>query len=840
MLYSFSDETSESNFLALFAPLLQSFLNGTASSFMSFLLNSSTLHALVKGDISGVGLRPVAVGSTLFRLISKIALKSVSFDASLHLRVAGQLGVGVPGGCEAIIHAVNEYQNHRTQLPFDIKNSNPTAVLKIDFKNAFNLVSRAAIIDQLRLFFPKLLPWFLSSYGSASSLVLTDPFSPLQSTSGVRQGDPCSSLYFSLVLNPLLLRLRAHLPHMDLLAFFIDDGTLIASPTDLLTALNIIQEFGSTVGIHLNLSKCELGTLEFNSSISDPDIDLYMFPTSITRLSRDGLHLLGAAIGNRVFINSHLSECVVSINSSLHKLPLLHDAQMHYHFLKNCAGVSRFQYHLRTNHPEYISSSIQQFDEAVLNNVDALLGSPPGTVFSAPFLPRISVSGKDGGIGITLASDISFPAYIASVSSTSSLVCGLLGAVTFVLPIPSDGTPVLPIQPSAAAITTTIFNEVFSSRISTLLTEFNSAFSASFLPQELLIDPRKNQLTLTTSVRSHKFNTIMSSTLLSERDRCLLLCNRTLGSNDFLTISPTLGNETFFLPSHLFRILLLRRLGAYIFKTPDVSGDINNGSNANRSLNLPDVSGDIDNGSNAILSISLPSVSGDINNGSDAIRSLSLPDVSGDIINGSDVNRSLSLPQIFCPSCRLTGTPILLDPFGDHAAVCRGFLQRKHNTIRDTLGICFKDAGFTPVFEANGLIPNSGRRPGDLYIPFYSNQYPLAVDTAGVSSMRGYIGNTNFSPMENITSQSALKIAQSADVLLARGIKFSPFVCGSLGGFDTYAENIMSFLDSRILERRMNGTFLSRLSVRNRISAAIAKVSASVLFEIGSKAKVLS
>ena len=52
------------------------------------------------------GLRPIAVGEVLRRLISKCISSAVQNEASRILSPL-QLGVGVPGGCEAIVHVVS-------------------------------------------------------------------------------------------------------------------------------------------------------------------------------------------------------------------------------------------------------------------------------------------------------------------------------------------------------------------------------------------------------------------------------------------------------------------------------------------------------------------------------------------------------------------------------------------------------------------------------------------------------------------------------------------------------------------------------------------------------------
>ena len=67
-------------------------------------LSGARMQAGIKKD---GGLRPIAVGNLFRRLTSKCAMSGVS-ERAAKLLSPHQLGVGVPGGLEAAIHAVNQ------------------------------------------------------------------------------------------------------------------------------------------------------------------------------------------------------------------------------------------------------------------------------------------------------------------------------------------------------------------------------------------------------------------------------------------------------------------------------------------------------------------------------------------------------------------------------------------------------------------------------------------------------------------------------------------------------------------------------------------------------------
>jgi len=119
------------DFLSALTGFTNTIMAGLCPSHVSSFFFGGRLIALNKK--SG-GFRPIAVGVTLRRLASKCAN---AHGAARMAPTLGprQLGVGIPGGCEAAIHSARRYLQ---SLPAD------HVMVKLDFANAFNSLHRSS------------------------------------------------------------------------------------------------------------------------------------------------------------------------------------------------------------------------------------------------------------------------------------------------------------------------------------------------------------------------------------------------------------------------------------------------------------------------------------------------------------------------------------------------------------------------------------------------------------------------------------------------------------------------------------------------------------------------
>lgn len=147
------------------------------------------------------GVRPIGVGECLQRLEAKAMALATGEDAS---RVCGadQLCAGSKAGIEAAAHAMH-----------DIFNQEDTeAVLLVDAANAFNSISRPALLWNCRVLWPRCSIFLFNCYRGSPSIILRGHsggnVSVLFSHEGTTQGCPLSMLAYAVGILPLVRSLK--------------------------------------------------------------------------------------------------------------------------------------------------------------------------------------------------------------------------------------------------------------------------------------------------------------------------------------------------------------------------------------------------------------------------------------------------------------------------------------------------------------------------------------------------------------------------------------------------------------------------------------------------------
>ena len=366
-------------------------------------LCGATLLASHKKD---GGHRPIAVGEVLRRLVSKCLSRCILTDA-LQVLTPLQVGVGVRGGCEAVVHSVSHILED-TNLPSTSKNT-----LLLDFSNAFNSISRASMFEEVRARIPTLAAWVECCYSSQPFLHFGDH--TILSRCGVQQGDPLGPLLFSLTLHPIVERIKREVPDLNINVWYLDDGTLCGNPNNLMRALEIVEEDGPARGLFLNRGK---SLLYVPADLDAPDNPL---PPEIP-ICRTGFCLLGAPIGPPEFRESKVLNRVEKIRAACANLHQLEDSQFETTLLRSCLAMPKFNFALRTCPPSAIQHAITAFDDLMRETLADLAGGP----LSNWAWQKASLPLSFGGLNLRSANLHAPAAFISSLAQSRRLMAGIL------------------------------------------------------------------------------------------------------------------------------------------------------------------------------------------------------------------------------------------------------------------------------------------------------------------------------------------------------------------------------------------------------------------------------
>jgi len=355
----------------------------------------ASLCALTK---KGGGVRPIAVGSTLRRLVAKAACRIVR-EAVVAKLAPHQLGFGIQQGAEAAAHAARSLLANM---------GSGEAMLKIDFTNAFNTLSRDVMLSVIRDELPELFPFIDSCYSGQSFLIFGQY--TLLSDEGPQQGDPLGPLLFCAATMRLVNRIKSVFN-----LWYMDDGTLGGHIDVLISDWKMLVEEGRKIGLVVNVTKCELITDDVEV------IDKFrVVAQEIKVVSPAAAMLLGSPIGGEQSVDDVLAVKLQELRRLSNRLTLLnvHDALF---LLKHCFSIPKLTYTLRSA-PCYSSHLLTEYDAMIRSTLQSVLN----VALSDEAWEQATLPVANGGLGIRRATDITLPAFLSSVAGSQALVSLLL------------------------------------------------------------------------------------------------------------------------------------------------------------------------------------------------------------------------------------------------------------------------------------------------------------------------------------------------------------------------------------------------------------------------------
>ena len=152
-----------------------------------------------------------------------------------------QVGIGVPGGCEAAVHAIRRFMEGMRGV---------YVVVKLDFSNAFNCLHRDFMLELVVEMVPRFYRFCHLEYSKHSSLQFGEFL--VSSQVGSQQGNPLAGLLFCLAIHLTQLSLSSPLS-----IGFMDYITLCVIRFIVASDVELFKAGGSRIGLDLKVSKCE-------------------------------------------------------------------------------------------------------------------------------------------------------------------------------------------------------------------------------------------------------------------------------------------------------------------------------------------------------------------------------------------------------------------------------------------------------------------------------------------------------------------------------------------------------------------------------------------------------
>lgn len=332
-----------------------------------------TLHKAARLSAVGAKARPIACGDTIRRLFGRCYCHQNKERFATLLEAVGQFGVAVKGGVEIVAAA--------GQLVYE----SGGILLTVDGSNAFNAVSRSAVLAQVAEHVPDLYPYAAQLYGAGSEAALLYGLegvaapAVVPSRQGVQQGDPLGPLLFALALLPIMRDFKAQFPHLSLPGF-LDDLTICCLTGRPLAhdlpgvrdAYLWLKQRLQAIGIAVNDAKtsCLINEATLQSA---PAAHLHRVQEWASEQLEGlqvvaGLLLVGVPIGH----HAYLQEAVASVLRSCPSDRLLReivsirdDTQLAYALLRLCYHA-KATFLARNVHPEATGGELERFDALVI------------------------------------------------------------------------------------------------------------------------------------------------------------------------------------------------------------------------------------------------------------------------------------------------------------------------------------------------------------------------------------------------------------------------------------------------------------------------------------------
>ena len=305
-----------------------------------------------------------------------------------------QLCAGQLAGCEAGVHTLNSlFESRETD-----------GVLLVDAANAFNQLNRQAALHNIQSLCPSLAHILINCYREPVPMHLSSG-EIIWSKEGTTQGDPLGMTMYALGMAPLIQKLNLKCPSVNQL-WFAEDSSAASSLKNLLEWWESLLELGPSFGYEVNVKKC---WLVVKPHLHDQALSL--FHNTGLQISVNGCPYLGAAIGQKCFIDDLVSTKVSVWVKEIETLSNIAQTQPHAAYSGLIHGVLSKWAYLQRTIPD-VSHLFQPLEDALRHQ---LLPAITGQSALNDVTRRVlELPARLGGLGITNPAISAQDAYDAS------------------------------------------------------------------------------------------------------------------------------------------------------------------------------------------------------------------------------------------------------------------------------------------------------------------------------------------------------------------------------------------------------------------------------------------
>ena len=376
-------------------------IDGKLDMAIQRVLCTSNLIPLKKKD---GGIRPIAVGDTIRRLIGKVLLSHPDVKAEICTLQPRQCGVGVPYAAELIGMGT---QRVAEVFSTDCDPSSPDfVVMQVDVRNAFNTLDRSAMLTQCLKKTPTIYNWLSWCYADPCALICQG-HQVATSSCGVHQGDALGPIGFALGLEQALDECKTEEDVLPWSCWYLDDGTLVGNLDTIGCFVQKLVPALSKIGLQVNLSKCTLWgpgvhrEEDMNDALPDtwdtshPLRTVPIVPYGPSK----GITVLGVpcdAKGSTTHADRVWQEVVLKTTDTLAKLKLIPESQLQHCLLRYCLDACKVNHLMRSTLLETGVQPMQDLSEALQTAACGFMGC--GITVNA--WEQATMPIRHGGLGI--------------------------------------------------------------------------------------------------------------------------------------------------------------------------------------------------------------------------------------------------------------------------------------------------------------------------------------------------------------------------------------------------------------------------------------------------------